>query len=281
MARKYDEFGERMKGYERVTTETYLDPDKPMYARIDGRAFHAFCRSLDKPFDLAVVRAMQNTAQALVRQTNAAVGYTQFDEISLGWENPSKAPYNGRLFKLCSVLASIATCKFAIECLKATKLAARLVEHPPAFDCRVCSMPTMMELGNMFLWRVKDSEKNAVASVARAVCSAEEMGHKKSADLIGLYYRKTGKNYFDLDRTLRVGSFYKRVSVEEDIDPEALTRIPPDQVPENGKCTRTKVFRVDYPNLSGLTAEQRVKYLFGPIPADRVPGSEREVVKMY
>ena len=41
---------DRMKKYEAVTTELSLVPRLPIYARIDMRAGHSFCKNLDKPF---------------------------------------------------------------------------------------------------------------------------------------------------------------------------------------------------------------------------------------
>ena len=101
---KSDNLGDRMKRYEALTTSVMLMENLPIYARIDGRAFHSFCRGLDKPFDLEFVKVMQNTCQELVLNTNAILGYVQSDEISLAWLDSTKAPFDGRLFKLESVL---------------------------------------------------------------------------------------------------------------------------------------------------------------------------------
>lgn len=47
---RYDELGTRIKEFEAITTKTKLMPQLPLYARIDGRSFHTFCRGLNKPF---------------------------------------------------------------------------------------------------------------------------------------------------------------------------------------------------------------------------------------
>ena len=54
-----DNLGDRMKTYETLTTSTMLMPSLPVYARIDGRAFHTFCKGLNKPFCLEFVETMQ------------------------------------------------------------------------------------------------------------------------------------------------------------------------------------------------------------------------------
>lgn len=51
---------------------------------IDGRAFHTFCRSFDKPFDDILVKTMQDTMKYLCENIEGcALGYAQSDEISL------------------------------------------------------------------------------------------------------------------------------------------------------------------------------------------------------
>jgi tRNA(His) 5'-end guanylyltransferase len=113
---RFDELGIRIKQYEAQTTKTTLMPSLPVYARIDGRAFHTFCRGLKKPFCYELVETMQEATKFLVEETHAQLGYVQSDEISLCWLDIDKAPFDGKLFKLQSVLASLATSKF-VNCL--------------------------------------------------------------------------------------------------------------------------------------------------------------------
>jgi tRNA(His) 5'-end guanylyltransferase len=39
-----DSLGDRMKSYEELSTSRQLMPNCPVYARIDGRAFHTLCK---------------------------------------------------------------------------------------------------------------------------------------------------------------------------------------------------------------------------------------------
>ncbi len=74
-------------------------PLLPALARLDGRAFHSFVRGLEKPFDKRFSDLMIDTAVFLARETNAAVGYTQSDEITLAWvpeEFDSQIFFDGR-----------------------------------------------------------------------------------------------------------------------------------------------------------------------------------------
>ncbi len=84
----YDDLGDRMKMYEGQEAGRHFIPHRPIIARMDGRAFHMFARDLEKPYDSRMMESMRNVTTALVHETNAIVGYTQSDEITLVWAPP-------------------------------------------------------------------------------------------------------------------------------------------------------------------------------------------------
>lgn len=47
----FEEIGERMKKYEKETSEKLIDPKKPYMIRLDGHTFHTFAAPFEKPFD--------------------------------------------------------------------------------------------------------------------------------------------------------------------------------------------------------------------------------------
>ena len=219
---------ERMKEYERVTTSRSLIHGIPVYARIDGRAFHTFCKPLDKPFDEDFVSTMQKTCAYLVEKTNAIVGYVQSDEISLGWIEPRKAPFETRLFKLESVLAGMATSAFTLFGLK-TDLAERIRNLMPHFDCRVCQMPNLDELANMFLWREEDCLKNSINMVALSKFSHKQLDGKNSIDKVNMLAEKGLHYYEDIPGHLRNGSYFRRETYLKELSNEEVQRIPEKQ----------------------------------------------------
>ena len=257
MPNKKDNLGDRMKRYEALTTSIMLMENLSVYARIDGRAFHTFCRGLDKPFDLEFVNVMQYTCKRLVSKTNAILGYVQSDEISLAWLDPSKAPFDGRLFKLQSVLAAMATSIFTqtiysgVEYEKSKakyiKLAERCQKQDACFDCRVFQLPNEEELANCFLWRENDAYRNSVSMLAQAYFSHKELQGKSSAEMQEMYYQKTGKNYNDLESHLKRGTYFQRKLFEEELNEENLTKIPEGKRPTDNKVIRSKVVELDLP----------------------------------
>ena len=237
----------RMKEYEFTTTNRLLMQQLPVYARVDLRAGHTFCRSLDKPFDNDFVSVMQKTCAHLVEETNAVVGFVESDEISLAWLEPSKVPFETRLFKLESVLAAMATSAFTLYGLE-TKLADRIKKMMPHFDCRVCQLPTLDELANMFLWRQQDCVKNSITMVALSKFSHNQLQGKNSIDKINMLV-DTGLDYYkDIPEHLRLGSFFRREIYFKTLTDEELAKIPTKQrnLDANGKMTAIRSHVVQF-----------------------------------
>jgi tRNA(His) guanylyltransferase len=78
-------FGDRMQEYERIEAARQFMPLLPVCARLDGKSFKRFTKGLDRPYDRGLVELMIATATYLVQETQANMGYTQSDEISLVW----------------------------------------------------------------------------------------------------------------------------------------------------------------------------------------------------
>lgn len=234
-----DQLGDRMKSYERAT-EIRLDPTLPIIARIDGRAFSAFTRGCEKPFDAKVSGAMRAAASYLVEQTHAKIGFVQSDEITLIWLNKSGGSvfFDGRVLKLCSVLASMAAVRFD-RSFGGTRL--------PSFDCRVWQVPSETEAANTLLWRALDARKNSVSSACRAHFSAKAMFRKGQADMREML---AGVGV-DFDTAYpaedRHGVFFRRVSGEREIEDEVWAKIPPSHRPASRVVTRSWVEAVNMP----------------------------------
>ena len=285
-----DNLGNRLKTYEALTTSTMLMPSLPVYARIDGRAFHTFCKGLNKPFCLEFVETMQEVTKFLVEKTNARLGYVESDEISLGWEFTEDTPFNGRLFKLQSVLASMATSKFVSYILDTYQdlydddnsdriilnfpayrleqfglMAEKVRKYFPSFDCRVFQVPSMVELANCFLWRENDATRNSISSIAQANFSHKELQGKSSNEMQEMIFQKTGKNFNDYPAVLKRGSYFKRVVVQKTLDKDTLEKIPLTKRPKDGIINRSEVKLMELPIMKNV-ANKVGTYFFNETP---------------
>ena len=264
---RYDELGTRIKELEAITTKTKLMPQLPLYARIDGRSFHTFCRGLKKPFCYELVETMQEVTKFLVAETHAQLGYVQSDEISLCWLDPSKAPFDGKLFKLQSVLASMASSKFVnyiwnkhintsysnpenkfdewnFLCEKVQKII-------PSFDCRVFQLPNEVELANTFVWREIDAVRNSVSMLAQANFSHKELQGKDRKAMITMLEEK-GIRWNELRDDLKRGSYFKRVLIEKELDDETWNKIPDNKKPESRTVIRSEIQHYNIPEMKNV-----------------------------
>ena len=270
---EHDTLGNRLKSYEYISTSRQLMPNTPVYARIDGRAFHTFCRGLEKPFSSDFIEVMQETCRFLVEETNACLGYVQSDEISLGWESIVKAPFDGRLQKLESNLASLASAKFVqYICLEAlpddtlhdmTKMYNKIDRCIPSFDCRVFNVPNMTELANCFLWRENDAIKNSISGMALNFYSHKELQNKNSDEKIHMMRMKGHCFYEDTDPAFMRGTFYHREKYLKPLTVEEVAKIPEKQrsnlvvdvetdidgseIATNYACWRSHIVAIDLP----------------------------------
>ena len=78
-----DNLGDRMKGYESMESGRRCMSLLPILARIDRKNFSRFTRNMDRPYDIRLSQRMIETTKHLVKESNARIGYTQSDEISL------------------------------------------------------------------------------------------------------------------------------------------------------------------------------------------------------
>jgi tRNA(His) guanylyltransferase len=215
----------RMKHYEHLCAAQAM-PRLPTLARIDGRAFHSFTRGLARPFDEGFVNLMRQVTLKLVEETEARCGYTQSDEISLGWyfEEPGQEIFfGGKLAKMVSVTASIATYWF--NRLAPEHLPAKHCGTPAYFDSRVWCVPTLPEAANYFLWREQDAVRNSIQMAAQAQFSHKQIHKKNTNELQEMLFHK-GINWNDYPAKFKRGSVVRRLRELRRYTPEEIEKLP-------------------------------------------------------
>jgi tRNA(His) 5'-end guanylyltransferase len=220
-----DALGDRMKRYETAETHRRLMPTLPTLARVDGRAFHTFTKTLQRPFDPNFSEAMRRTMVQLAEHTHALAGYTQSDEITLLWHHPNYASdlwFDGRVTKMTSVLAALATLYF----YKAVaELLPTYTDKNPVFDARVWQVPNRAEAINTFLWREWDATKNSVSMAAHAVYPHSELQNKNSSQKQELLFQK-GINWNDYPVAFKRGTYAIRRTKETPFTPPVDIPLP-------------------------------------------------------
>lgn len=216
-----EDLGNRMKDYYESRSKTRLTRRMPVIIRLDGKSFHTLTRGFEKPFDMVMVRAMQETMKYLCENIQGCVlGYTQSDEITLiliDYQNlNSDAWFDYEVQKLCSVSASMATFAFnrnfarlaALEPEKKTKQTNAYTEAAfkgAFFDARCFNIPKE-EVTNCLLWRQQDATRNSIHMTGRAYFSHKQIEGLNSNDIQNLLFQEKGINWNDLPTTLKRGS---------------------------------------------------------------------------
>jgi len=184
-----DSLGDRMKMYEKRYSDSLM-PLIPAFARIDGKNFHAFTKGLEVPYDKRLSKCMTMLTEALVKEFNAVIGYTQSDEITLSWnitDYRTEMVFGGKVNKLNSLIAAYASVQFQV-------LIRELIPEKngsfPLFDCRVWNVPTLAEAVNVFLWREQDAIRNSVQMAARSVYSHKQCDNKDISQLYHMLLHK-------------------------------------------------------------------------------------------
>jgi tRNA(His) 5'-end guanylyltransferase len=215
-----------MKLYESAECGRRFMPLLPILARIDGRAFHGFTRGMERPFDPGLSQAMIDTTVALVFETNACMGYTQSDEITLAWHSTdpkSQVWFDGRVHKMVSQLGAQATlCFYRLMVERMPEYAAKL----PTFDARAWQVPNRTEGANAFLWREWDATKNSLSMAASSVYSDKQLHGKNGADKHEMLHAK-GINWNDYPAYFKRGTYVQRRTVHKPFSAEEMDRLPP------------------------------------------------------
>jgi tRNA(His) 5'-end guanylyltransferase len=217
--------GDRMKFYEsQACVEKFL-PLIPVIARLDGKGFSKFTQGLKRPFDERLSNLMIETTKYLVKETNANCGYTQSDEITLVWYSEtieSQIYFDGRLFKMVSDLASMASVFFNS---KLNEYLPEKANKMPRFDCRVFNVPTLDEAVNAFYWREQDATKNSISMAASCFYSHSFLMNKNGGEKQELLFQK-GINWNDYPSFFKRGTYIIRKKVNSCLSKEEIDILP-------------------------------------------------------
>lgn len=246
---KKDSLGDRMKQYENVSKNRLMRRN-PVIIRIDGKAFHAFTRGFERPFDDILIKSMQETMKYLCENIQGCkIGYCQSDEISLlitDYENINTAAwFDYQVQKMCSIAASMATLAFnrffrnnALVKVTITDAYFKNKESYPGdwekdrsfkksyldactkgamFDARCFSIPKE-EVCNYFQWRQNDCTRNSIQMVGQANFSHKELQNKSCDELQEMLWQEKNINWNDFEIVKKRGSCCTKTGIYTVVD---------------------------------------------------------------
>lgn len=261
---------ERMKLYESQESNRHLIPLLPVMARMDGRAFHNFTRNLARPFDIDFHKVMVETTRKLLEETNANLGATHSDEISLCWlpkeDIESQIFFNGNIQKMVSTLSALTSVYFIQQCQYNETMWDTVEEYDsetnfnipldnlPTFDARVWNVPNLNEAANVFLWREYDATRNSIQMAARAYYSHNECDGKNSSQLQDMLIEK-GINWNDYPVSFKRGTYLAKRGIERKFTIEEIGKLPKNhEARKNPNLIffRQDILELEFPPLSKI-----------------------------
>lgn len=247
----FETLGNRHKAYE-AHFDSALMPGLPVIVRLDGRAFHTFTKGLRRPYDERLSYAMVETTKHLVKEWNATIGYTQSDEITIGFANIDpeiEFVFGGRIQKIVALMAASASVKFN-NIVK--QYIPEKASETPLFDARIFQYPNLQLAAENFLWRETDATRNSLTMAAHSVYSTKDLhkaGYSKKHELLAA----KGINWNDYPTHFKRGVYVGKSTVMKTLSVEEQERIPPKHRGELGKQFARSVIEVrDLPPVAAI-----------------------------
>jgi len=133
----------------------------PIAIRLDGVNFSKALENFRKPRDLRVHKALLEAGRALAERFNALIIYVASDEINLILKD---VPYGGRVFKLTSVSASIASAHTSLS-----------LGIPLYFDSRIIKLNNIGEAVTYIIYRGRICSNNYISQLYHKIVGDQEV----------------------------------------------------------------------------------------------------------
>lgn len=252
--------GDWCKWLEKNFSNEIMIPTLPVIIRLDGNNFHNWTKGLERPFDKNLTGLMVETTKFLVQETNAVVGYTQSDEITLilySTDRKSSIYNEGKKQKILS--------KLTAKCVNFfnEKRKEFLPNHNKiaVFDCRIYQTPTLQDACAQLLWRENDATKNSISMLAQSLFSHRQLQNLNGNQKQDKMMLEKGVNWNDLEVRYKRGTYVKRMVTSRPFTADELKNLPPKHQAHkdpNLIIERSVVKEVEYPIFSKIINKEDV-----------------------
>jgi tRNA(His) 5'-end guanylyltransferase len=250
---KFKTLSDWCKWLEKNFSPEVMIPTLPVIIRLDGNNFSKWTIGLEKPFDEKLNQLMAETTKFLVEETNAVVGYTQSDEITLILYSPDRKSsiyHDGKKQKILSKLPAKLVNFFN------DRRKELLPGHNKnaVFDARIYQTPTLHDACVQLLWRENDATKNSVSMLAQSEFSHgtpnSEIHGLNGSQMQDKLMLERGINWNELPAKYKRGIYVKRIKTSKPFTAEELATLNPmhnaRRNPEMIK-ERSEIKEIEYP----------------------------------
>lgn len=226
--------------YYRSLTDYRLLPNSNILVMLDGKNFSRLIKNnFKKPFDDDFIDMMNQTAKFLCENVQGCkLAYVQSDEISLfitDYDTPeTDTLFSGRLCKIQSILASMATSEFNRQFILYNigkkgftgKSEENIIKNMKMaqFDCKAWVVPNQNDVFAWYLYRQIDCIKNSKQQTAQTYISHKELLGKNADEQVELCKEKGIVDWNKFEDKYKYGRFiYKKLtSYTKDIKGETV-----------------------------------------------------------
>lgn len=155
------------------------------------------------------------TALAMCEQMqNAAIAYTQSDEISIllrDWDRlETQQWFGGNLQKIVSMSGAMATAYFNYFLSRhfyeeSNNVVPQSISAVPLFDARAFNLPKE-EVTNYFIWRQKDATRNSINMLARFYFPHKVLHGKNTSEVQEMLFQSHGVNWNNISTWQKRGA---------------------------------------------------------------------------
>jgi tRNA(His) 5'-end guanylyltransferase len=262
----------------------HVDTDKFIIAHIDGRSFSKMIKNkFQKPFDVNFIDMMNKTAQYLCQMVQGThLAYVQSDEITLIIKKnteDSDVFFGGRLCKMQSIIASLATAKFN-QLMTAKAIQDNMYEttlmdfedtiYNPSdcvnavlnmalcqFDCKIWDVDNANDAMAWLLFRNIDCTRNSKQQTCQTYLSHKELMSKHTDEQVALLLEEKGINWFDLPDGQKYGRLIQKQMVTEE-----RTFSTKDGIERTESCVRSKWQIIDGFDLTVSANRERITEMY-------------------
>lgn len=247
--------GDYCKFLEKNFSNELMIPTLPVIIRLDGNNFHNWTKGLERPFDKQLNQLMIDTTKFLVKETNAVVGYTQSDEITLilySDDRKSSIYNDGKKQKILSKLTGKCVSFFN------ERRKELLPNHDKTanFDCRIYQTPNLHDACVQLLWRENDATKNSIQMLGHSHYSDKQLFKLNTSEIQDKLMLEKNVNWNDLETKFKRGSYVKRVKTLKPFTKEELATLPKMHQAHNNPdlvIERSIICEIEYPIFNKIT----------------------------
>lgn len=217
--------------YYRGLTDYRIQGNNDIIVMLDGKNFSTLIKNnFKKPFDDDFINMMNQTAKFLCNNVQGVkFAYVQSDEISLlitDYDTPeTDTPFGGRICKLQSILASLATSEFNRQFIRNrifnkdnwsgvtfADLDQELCDMKLAqFDCKVWTVPNQNDAFAWFLYRQLDCIKNSKQQTAQTYLPHKELVRHNADEQIQMVLEQKGIDWNTFIPDYKFGRFVYKI----------------------------------------------------------------------